>query len=618
MSDTIIDFGGLQDWSRHAVGNLDGGEYEVVGENETATEDKATTRNVDNQENSNSYLKDYLPVYDGMYNNKIGAYNLGLYLQREYKDQTNYYVRSTQYVGMMPLLPVEKTARGGKDKQKRIVKIRSRFLDPIDMLHTVMSGDDFYENPNMLKVKVFTEKQWLEYKWGGNGLNKEKILFGVIDGIGKINLEYAEEQKENAFGLIDTYGIIEVIDFFAKAKKVCSRNLKRQMERVDENLSCKVKGRINIPKQIKYNAIRGHSERMYCTYNKMSTNNIENIILKYAIYLCQKLPNRIADCLQEDIQFCNNALVGVPLRRCSLSDFAGLKNNGAYREYKEALEAAKKVMSRYHIAYKSDGSSEAQVSGNDIQPFFIDMNILFELYARAVVRKWLDAFNGANKEKGITLVLESASLAERRLFKEDNSAYMDKYIPDIVINAKNSAGKETPIIILDAKYSDVEDMDSMKRSRTHQILFYMKALDVDYAGLISPLITPKNQDDLGKQDNYQEGSAFNSSKVCVNQKEENGIELAHIKIGTNVQEEDYCLDEDIKGYILRGYERGLEKQYEKEILSRIQLCYLKDTIKGKDEKSRLSGLRDCITEWNEIRNSDDTRKQDKQEDESDE
>ena len=127
-----------------------------------------------------------------------------------------------------------------------------------------------------------------------------------------------------------------------KAKTVCQKNLKRQSQRTEENIYCKVRGKIVIQKQIKYNASKGQNHRMYCSYNSLSEDIKENQIIKYALHLCQKNRN-IADSLSEDILFCLSTLSGVPLKKVSIGDFTGLKNNGAYRQYRDALLAAKRL-----------------------------------------------------------------------------------------------------------------------------------------------------------------------------------------------------------------------------------------------------------------------------------
>ena len=235
----------------------------------------------------------------------------------------------------------------------------------------------------------------------------------------------------------------------------------------------------------------------------MSNDIKENQILKYTLYLCKN--HSIGEALREDINICLNSLKGVTLKKCSVSDFVGIKNNGAYREYKETLNAAKKVISRYALSYqesKEEGSDmETKLIDHTVQPFFIDMNLLFEYYCRALFKDAIDQ----NGDLANEIELESFEKEKRDLFdctKQISNYYMNSYKPDIVIVKKNepkekeknkrklnkdaSIHKKEVVAVIDAKCSDVENTKSQKRDRTHQVLSYMNALGCNIGGLISP------------------------------------------------------------------------------------------------------------------------------------
>lgn len=426
----------------------------------------------------------YFPRYFSLFGTKISPFNLGIY---QTPSKEGDILRSTQYIGVLPLLPIGSDT----EKQNQIhIKILPRFhISPIEMLNEVLLGDDYNDNPKMLKTHSYSLTEWK------NVSQDKKILFGILNGAGKIDLSPKNDgQKLSEYDveMVNLFGAFEIIDFVNKAKMVCSRNLKKQSQRVEENLYCKVKGRILINKQIKYNASKGQNCKMYCSFNRMSENIKENQILKYALHLCQK-KHGIADSLLDDINFCLRTLSGVPLTKVSQSDFIGLKNNGAYRQYKDALLAAQKIISRYGITYSSKQSKETTVKNYRISPYFIDMNLLFEFYCRAIFKKAIDEYN--KSESNIHFQLESALKAKKPLFKEKSeleSFYMKEYIPDIVIKCMYKGNNTMKVAaVFDAKYSDVEEQTISQRARTHQILFYMKTLGCDYGGLVSPY--KKNQ-----------------------------------------------------------------------------------------------------------------------------
>ncbi len=529
---TVID---VKDWSEVKKAELFDFDKRTYDDGTSETEqstydDKAAS---EKELSEKKYIVDhYFPRYFSLRGHDLSPFNMGIYCETK-GDKPK--LRSTQYVGVVPLLLMKgKKSEIENNEDYPVIKVSSRFnISPTEMLSKVLSGDDYYENPDMLKTRYYTEREWKELALHGNKV-EERALFGVINGIGQIDLSHQEDgnekRNESNLGIVDAYGVFEIIDFVNKAKEICKKSLKKQSLRVEENLNCKVKGRILVQKQIKYNEVRGQKQKMYCAYNMMSENIKENQIIKYALHLCRK-KSGIGDSLVEDIQFCMNALCGVPLKKCSTSDFVGLKNNGAYRQYKEVLIAAKKIISRYSLSYENGatdntGEVKAQLTNHKVLPYFIDMNLLFEYYCRAIFRK---AINEYNKEKGtmITLSLESQKDSARLLFKcdsdymkkywrnwqaddddEDNEDsngknentivslrhfFMARYIPDIVITYESENDNVRKVAaVIDAKYSDVESAE--KRSRTHQIMFYMKALDCNYGGLISP--SSKNRTEI--------------------------------------------------------------------------------------------------------------------------
>lgn len=436
---------------------------------------------------------DYFPVSSSQFvnSNYINPINLGVYLDRDWN------VHSTQFVGIMPL-----TERNGRNPLKLggepcVIKIDSRFhISPSEMLNEVLSGDDYYENPGMLQCNAYRVSEL--NKLFGKG-NKNKVLCGTVSDIGKVTLQPGNTTSGKSSDdleafLSGAYPIFEIIQFVNAAKDICKKNLKMQSVFKEENLVGKVKGRILINKQIKQNISRGQYHKTYCAYNALSENIKENVIIKYALHLCSKFG--IADSLREDIAFCNRVLANVPLKKCSASDFVGLKNNGVFRQYKQAMDAAKIIIKRYYISYQQSESGGKEegigVADYSVDPYFIDMNLLFEYYCRALFRKEINQYNNTYDAQ-IGLRMDPATRGNIPLFspnEKEVGAFMKTYIPDILIRAtrkdeSDDRGTDSILAVIDAKYSNVED-SLEKRARTHQILFYMNVLNCNYGGLISP------------------------------------------------------------------------------------------------------------------------------------
>ena len=493
----------------------------------------------DTQTDNNEYYRKFFGNKSPFEGNDLPPFNLGIYV-----DEDENILRASQYVGIVPAMEINQ-GTNSSENEIQLIKVSSRFSTstPVEMLKKVLSGNDYYENPDMLKTKIYSVDEWKSLK-----REKNEVLFGTVRGVGNIELFSRKSGQEDsagdsandvAYGLADVFGVFEILDFVNKAKKVCEKNLKKQSQKVEENLNCKVKGRILVQKQIKYNLSKGQNQKVYCSYNKMTDNIRENQIIKYALYLCRK--HEMGEALGEDIRFCMNTLTNVPLKKCNISDFIGLKNNGVFRQYKEALAAAKKIIKRYSVSELEDqlekvagasektvddtsiaGTSENKVhlTSGEVVPYFIDMNLLFEYYCRAIFKEAIEYFNDSKKSKETEIKFNLERKQKKELLQNHLDIYMKRYEPDIVVTYGDG---NTIAAVFDAKYSKLDKQcDKVKRQRTHQIMFYMKILGCDYGGLISP--------------DKKEGEPAGVIKRKLNMSKnnlENIPELFHIPLGAN-------------------------------------------------------------------------------------
>lgn len=542
----------------------------------------------------NSFFKQYSNWENGA--NDSSPINLGIFGVGDD-------LYSTQFVGVMPMInndtlkPEFGETEDSVGRELLTIKINSRFhISPAVMLKEVLDGDDYYENPDMLQCREYSISELREWK------SDSKILCGVVKNIGKVTLEQSGDNERGVSGmdsfLSSEYPIFEVIRFVSEAKEVCKRNLKQQSMYKEENLVGKVKGRILVNKQIKYNISRGQYQKTYCGYNALSENIKENIIIKYALYLCSKLS--IADSLREDILFCNRVLGNVPLKKCRAGDFVGLKKNGAFRQYSHAIDAAKAIINRYYISYdnseaeETKGEGKIRVSDYSVAPYFIDMNLLFEYYCRALFRKAINELNKQDEFKYV-LTLEPVSKSMKQLFYDNSSLgdyYMSKYIPDILVKYKRRREEDfKALAVIDAKYSDVKDQKKSQRQRTHQILFYMNVLNCKNGGLISPYKGGKKVDGVLKGQILYDGEL----------KTKTAPELCYIPLEESVDDQSDKYVEKIKEYLKevsenegkRQHDLNMERQQEddiKNLVGEIKKHVSEGNIefRGKDLKKAVS------------------------------
>lgn len=433
---------------------------------------------------------EYVKEYKQMPGSSHTPFNLGIYYSTSGNE-----LRAAQFAGIMPLLRRKGDLKNEAASGPPHVVVYPRFrASAVRMLQTVLDGDDFFELSGKVRFKEYAVRELLSADFND-------VLFGMAADLPEIELHRlfpgddgdAAAAWEHGLDLADCCSLFEVWDYLAKLHLLCKKALKHQSELVEENLTGKVKGKIQLRKQLRHNLSKGRVDRVYCTYNRLSADNPENRILKYALHLCDKfLAGTTAAGLQDKLIYCKRALSAVSLRRCTLSSFREVKHNGVFTFYKPALAAAEKLMRGFSGEFQSTFVRSAGTDGGlssigpyakdkKIKPFFINMNLLFELYARRIVERMLPA--------GCSL----RSYAEPiELYAKDRPAprgFSRELIPDIVIRS----GMRT-VAVIDAKYSPLEYGN---RERTHQILSYMFLLDCRVGGFASPQLEREEPESAG-------------------------------------------------------------------------------------------------------------------------
>ena len=77
--------------------------------------------------------------------------------------------------------------------------------------------------------------------------------------------------------------------FINSCHALCKKGLKKTLIYHDENLTAKIRGKIDVSKNIKHNTARGRSDKFYCSYVDFTDDNIENRIVKAALLKSKKI-----------------------------------------------------------------------------------------------------------------------------------------------------------------------------------------------------------------------------------------------------------------------------------------------------------------------------------------
>ena len=170
--------------------------------------------------------------------------------------------------------------------------------------------------------------------------------------------------------------------FLRELNDLCAHRLRRNFVLDKANLMGKAKGKILSTENIRRNLSRGRAERVFCAYQSVSDDILENRILRaalerVAVYLSGKgLFRDEQGTLERWIRSCRSHLRGVSVVRVRGGDFMSARSRGAFSHYRRPLRLARAVLES--TGFDLDGAN-GRVSG--VVPFALDSAKLFELWA---------------------------------------------------------------------------------------------------------------------------------------------------------------------------------------------------------------------------------------------
>ena len=75
-----------------------------------------------------------------------------------------------------------------------------------------------------------------------------------------------------------------VVQYLSLVKEIVRKGLKKSYYKVERNLHAKVKGKVLISQTIKQNLLKNKPLHTYCSFDEFGLNNLENKLLKKALY----------------------------------------------------------------------------------------------------------------------------------------------------------------------------------------------------------------------------------------------------------------------------------------------------------------------------------------------
>ena len=335
-------------------------------------------------------------------------------------------------------------------KEHVLIISSSYGLDPWKMLETVMLDDEY----DTYMAELEEEK---------------KFLFKIFYDQPAVKLPQDADMGAE---------ILFALSYVNACHSLCKKGLKRSIIYHSENMTAKVRGKIDVNKNIKHNTARGRSDRFYCRYLDFTEDIIENRIVKAALLKCQTmLKQKFGEetAVKGKIAYCLNALRRIRTASIADSDFNTVSVGGLYSYYKPVIQQARAIMNLKFRNYLRAPEGDRKKNVYTI-PYAINMETLFEYYSRTELKKALEGTHCRVEKYAKRLFLQKD--IHKTEDAEKNIHLMPFCVPDIIIYED-----DLPVAVIDAKYKPIGRPD---RSDSHQLLAYVLLTGADRCGFILP------------------------------------------------------------------------------------------------------------------------------------
>lgn len=340
------------------------------------------------------------------------------------------------------------------------------------------------------------------------GLNPWQMLETVmLDDEYEVYMAELEADKRFLFNIFYDQPVIRLpqnIDFEAEilfalsyinsCHALCKKGLKKSLIYHEENLTAKLRGKIDVNKNIKHNTARGRSDKFYCRYVDFTDDTIENRIIKAALLRCKSI---LKEKFKEEasingkIGYCLNSLRRVKTTPISNTDFNTSNVGGLYSYYKPVIQQARAILSLSFQSHESDYEKRERKYMYTI-PYAINMETLFEYYARTELKKALKDSKYRVEQYSRRYYLQKG------IYNSDDAEkgihLMPFCIPDIIIYEDDK-----PFVVIDAKYKMSGRPD---RSDSHQLLAYVLLTGASRCGFVLPGKNTEVKEMVSSGDNY--------------------------------------------------------------------------------------------------------------------
>ena len=321
---------------------------------------------------------------------------------------------------------------------------------------------------------------------------------------------WADQELISAEKKDEDFSLLIAVAYLRELKALCLRHLRRHFLRERQNFAGKVKGKILAGENLRRNVLRCRPDRVYCEYQSVSDDILENRILRAALeraarYVASnkiktKAVQKELPKVQEWIRLCRSRLCGVSIAPIRPRDFAAARKRGVFAHYARPLQLAKAVLRQLGFNPQTEINESAKTP-----PYAINSEELFERFAELKLR-----------ERHSTL--HAPGGLENTI---SGGVFPVGVRPDFYV-AHDSEGNT---LIMDAKYKDTdkfyngkparEDMYQVVAYSQHKVLLERIGFQPDEtaapAKIILSLVYPRLENDPdGKIEQWKTTNAFHS------------------------------------------------------------------------------------------------------------
>lgn len=260
--------------------------------------------------------------------------------------------------------------------------------------------------------------------------------------------DYAEQKEWQHYHLLIKY-------FLSKVEKLCKRGISKGYYEMEENIGF-IKGRILVSQTLAKNCFL--SNRIYCRYSEFGPDNLENRIIKYALYLLSRTYPVDNSNVHHHIRHLFHYFEAVELTVFSPNTIPTIYYNRLIKHYEPIIEICKLIINASTIKLDKQGRIR-------FASFLLDTNQLFERFLVGVLqsrlsKKEIQVHGGDNKD--VVLVTKETK-------------------KEIILDVSLTKNGQR-LLVIDAKYKKGETVNP----DLYQLWTYCIALSLPFAILVYP------------------------------------------------------------------------------------------------------------------------------------